>query len=129
MKLTMSGGRRVMASIAFVPPDDEVIAMAADDNVAAQAAAELGRRDLSEADIDAVVGITVQPVAQLAVFDDGERVESLLTLNKNELRRLIYDLRAVYESMDDSAKVADRTWARYRKQVRLESVNSDLTEG
>lgn len=129
MKLSLSNGRRVMTSISFVCPDDDVIKMSDSEEVFAQATAETGRSTMTVDEVDAVIGIVVHPVAQLTVFDGDESVESVVTMSKDDVRRLIYDLRAVYETMDDAAAIADRTWSRYRRQVRLESTRADAAEG
>ena len=42
-------------------------------------------------------------------------------MSKDELRRLIYDAKSIYDSMDRAADIADETWAKYRERVRKEA--------
>lgn len=120
MKLSLSNGRRVMMGVSFVPPDDDIIAMADSPELLEQAAKERPGEELSQELVDQVVGIKVQPVATLTVTTDDETVESIVRMNKDELRRFITDARSIYDSMDKSAELADKTWSRYRKKLREE---------
>jgi len=121
MKLSLSGGRRLMMGVGYVKPPIEVILMANSPEVMAQVKAENPDGDIDMNKVEEMMGITTQPVASLTVFDENEKVEAMVSMSKDELREFIYEARAIYESMDQSAKIADRTWVKYRAMVRKEA--------
>lgn len=121
MKLSLSNGRTIMMGMGFVPPPDEVIAMADSPELLEQAARERPNEELSQKLVDEIVGIKVTPVAMLTVSRENGDVETVVHMNRDELRRHIYDAKAVYDSMEKAADMADETWARYRERVRKEA--------
>lgn len=95
-------GRRVKIGIVFESPEDDMLTIDFEEG--------------SQAEFDKACMVTA--FAQMTVTRRGGHAEAVVTMSKDELRRHIYESRAVLKSMDAAAKLADREWARYRVGVR-----------
>ena len=93
-------GRTVTVGMNFVSPDDDALAFQFD----------------NQAEADEALKVTA--FGQLTVTRRGGHVEAVVYMTKDELRRHVFEARAVLKSMDEAARLADREWARYREGVR-----------
>jgi len=102
--MELAGGRKVKFSISFECANDDFVAMTAEEQETPE------------------MGLEVTPVAQMTVLTDDQGVESSLFMTRDELRRLVFEAVAVYKTMEESARLADVEWARYRQGVRRRTV-------
>lgn len=99
-------GRRIKVGIVFESPEDDMLSVTFEEG--------------DQAEFDKACKVT--PFVQLTVTRRGGHAEAVVTMSKDELRRHVYESRAVLKSMDAAAELADREWARYRKGLRRKDV-------
>lgn len=124
MRLDLSGGRKLIVSVGVVHVDDEVIMMADNPDLVEQAAREQPNEEASADLVDRVAGIKPTPIAVVTVTREDGAAESIVQMSKEDLRRHIVACRAMYDAMEETARVADGQWAKYRDHVRREAKKS-----
>ena len=115
--LELSGGRKVKVGMVFECPDDEFISLASNPEARAELAEGFKTKDLDTAIVDREMGLNVTPIAQLTITCVDGKCESSVFMTKEQLVRLAYECRAVVQTMNDAAKLADSQWAEYRRGV------------
>jgi hypothetical protein len=113
----ISAGRRVKVGVVFECPDDEYVSLASDPDAKVGLAEELKTTAIDDAVVDREMGLSVTPIAQLTVTRLDGQCESAVFMTKEQLVRLAYECRAVVQTMNEAAKLADRHWAEYRRGV------------
>ena len=121
---TMIGDRRLVVSLSFIQPEDENIIMASSPEALMEAKRHSPDGHVDQDLVDRITGVTVTAIAHIGVLDDAEKPEAFVSLSKEELAKHIVACRAVFESMDGAAEVADRRWSRYRKR-KVEEANDE----
>jgi len=121
MRLDLSGGRKVIMSVGVVHADDEYIAIADNPDLIEQAAREKPDEEASADLVDRIAGLKPTPVAVMTITREDGAAESVVQMSRNDLRRHIVACRAMYDAMEETARVADTQWAKYREHVRREA--------
>jgi hypothetical protein len=121
MILSLSNGRRVAVSVHFVAPDDESVELSGSPEVLAQVASDNPESEVTQGLVDTALGMTVRAVAQLTVTREDGVVEASFFMSKDELKRHIVECRAIFDSMDEAAGLADRRWSKFRESIRREA--------
>lgn len=115
--LKMSPGRKIKVAATFEIPDDDKIVMAMDPVARAEMmASSMG--ELSDDVIDEAMGLMPMPIAQISLITKHAiGRDDTVFLDRDELRKHIYECLAVFKSMDDFASSVNKTMAEYRDKV------------
>lgn len=120
--LKLSPGQKVKVGVTFETPDDQFISMGADEDAKVAIAEGLMTYEVTDELIDKEMGLKATPIVQLTVTHKSPVTEDrTVFMTEDELRRHIYECRAVLKSMNQFSNLVDVEMKEYRKGVRRKS--------
>lgn len=117
--LKLSPGSKIKIGVTFETPDDEFIALGGTEDAKVAIAEGLMTHEVTDQLIDREMGLKSMPIAQLTVTHKSPVSEDrTVFMTEDELRRHIYECRAVLKSMAQFSDLVDVEMKEYRKGVR-----------